>query len=174
MPTLILHLPGDLVEKENFEDILMQVNRDVGDPQKFKSRADYLSAVLRTYAITSLTSLRDWESNRVVRSPQGKMIRVPELKFWEGNPDGTNDGQEGAEVKVPVGKLQYDYLRRAVAWENTYQREIAKTEFEFKNVAELSRFVLISALLQAQAKLDEQRMIEEEREAQAEEPTEGS
>jgi len=174
MPTLILHLPEELVDPENFEDLLMLVNRDIGEAQRFKTRAEYLSAVLRGYTVSSMTTLRDWETNRHVRTPAGQTIRVPELVFWQGNPDGTNDGQEGAEIKVPIGKLQHDYLRRTVAWENTYQREIAKTEIEFKNVAALARFVLVSALLQAQAKLDEQRMIEEEREAKEEEPTESS
>jgi len=174
MPTLILHLPEELVNEESFEDILMQINRDVGGPPKFKSRAEYLAAALRAYAIGSITSLREWEARRYVKTPTGQMVSAPELTFWQGNPDGTNDDAEGVEVKVPIGKLQYDYLRRAVAWENTYQREIAKTELSFKNVAELARFVLVSSLLEVQAKLDEQRMIEEEREAQKEEGSEAS
>lgn len=166
MPVLKLHFPEELVSQENFEDIFLQVNKDPG--ANFKSRDEWMRTILRNYTVASINSLRRWETTRYIATLTGQ-VHVPTLKFWEGDVEGLDSGEEGSLVGITIGKLQYEYLQTATRWENTYQKEILKSSVEHKSVAALARFVLLNALLQAQAKVDEEKLKEEEREILAEE-----
>jgi len=170
MPLLKLHFPEELVSTENFEDVLIQVNKDPA--ADFKSRDEWMRALLRNYTVTSMNSLRRWETTRYIPSQTGQM-HVPTLDFWKGDVENLEDGEEGGLITIPIGALQYGYLKTCVAWENTYQREILKSGVEHKSVAGLARYILLNALLQVQAKVDEGKLKEEEREIleeQANEP----
>jgi len=161
MPVLKLHFPEELVSAENFEDVLLQVNKDPA--ADFKNRDEWMRALLRNYTVTSMNSLRRWETTRYIPSLAGQM-HVPTLDFWEGDVEGLDDGEEGSQVFIPIGNLQHGYLKTCVVWENTYQREILKSGVEHKSVAGLARYILLSSLLQAQAQVDEEKLKEEERE----------
>lgn len=171
MPVLKLHFPEDLASTENVEDLLLQVNKDPA--ANFKSRDEWMRTLLRNYAVASMNSLRRWETTRYLITLTGQ-AHVPTLKFWEGDVEALDDGEEGMLLSITIGKLQYDYLKTCVAWENTYQREILKSNVEYKDVAALARNTILNALLQAQAQVDEERLKEEEREIlkekQAKEP----
>ena len=171
MPLLKLHFPEELVGTENFEDVLLQVNKDPA--ANFTSRDEWMRALLRNYTVTSMNSLRRWETTRYIPSQTGQ-IHVPTLDFWEGDVEDLDDGEAGSPVFIPIGNLQHDYLKTCVAWENTYQREILKSGVEHKSVAALARYILLNALLQAQAQVDEEKLKEEEREILKEEARENS
>lgn len=156
------------MDRESFEDFLLQVNKQAGGQINFKNLNDWMKSLLRNYAINSITSLNRWETTKLIPTAAGGAISVPDLKFWKGDADGLEDGAEGEQVNLMVGKLQYEYLKRAVAWENTYQHEILKSEIEHKNVAALARFIILHAMLAVQAKIDEERLLEEEKALQDE------
>jgi len=166
MPVLKLHFPEDLASTENVEDLLLQVNKDPA--ANFKSRDEWMRTLLRNYVVASINSLRRWETTRYLPTLTGQ-THVPTLKFWEGDVEALDDGEEGMLLSITIGKLQYDYLKTCVAWENTYQREILKSSMEHKSVAALARNTILNALLQAQAKVDEEKLKEEEREILKEE-----
>jgi len=171
MPVLKLHFPEELIGTENFEDILLQVNKDPS--ADFKSRDEWMRTLLRNYTVTSMNSLRRWETTRYIPSQSGQM-HVPTLDFWEGDVENLEDVEEGALVSIPIGNLQYGYLKTCVKWENTYQREILKSSVEHRSVADLARYILLNALLQVRALVDDEKLKEEEREVleaeQAKEP----
>lgn len=168
MPVLKLHFPREYVDKESFEDILLQINKQMGDQGKFKRRDDWMRSLLRNYAVNSISSLNRWETTKLIPTAAGGAISLPNLNLWKGDVDGLEDGAEGESVNLLVGKLQYEYFKRVVAWENTYQREIQKSDIEHKNVAALARFVILHAMLAVQAKVDEERLLEEEKVLQEE------
>jgi len=172
MPVLKLHIPEDLISSENIEDLLLQINKD--PKADFKSRDELMRALIRNYTLSSLNSLRRWETTRYIPSLTGQPIHVPTLDFWEGDVEGLEDGEEGGLISIPIGTLQYGYLKTVVKWENTYQREILKSNMEHKSVAALARHVILDTLLQAQIKVDEEKMKEEEREILEEEARENS
>lgn len=161
MPVLKLHFPEVLASTENVEDILLQVNKDPA--ANFKSRDEWMRALIRNYVVASMNSLRRWETTRYLPTLTGQ-THVPTLKFWEGDVEALDDGEEGMLISITIGKLQYDYLKTCVAWENTYQREVIKSNVEYKDVAALAHTTILNALLQIQAKVDEERLKEEERE----------
>lgn len=174
MPLLKLHFPEEIVNPENFEDVLLQINKTIPDSSlKFKSREAWMRALLREYAVASMTSFRGWETTRYISTQKGP-LHIPELDFWEGDVESLDDEEEGAPVFITIGKLQHGFLKTAVKWENTYQKEILKSGIEHKSVAALSRHIILTALLQAQAKVDEETMKEEEREILEEEGKENS
>jgi len=168
MPVLTLHFPKELMDEEFLEDLLLHVNKKAEDQARFKRRDDWMRAVLRGYLVNSLDSLSRWKATKILPTVTGGMISVPILTFWEGDPDGLDDGAEGERVNLLVGNLQYTLFKKAVAWENTYQREILKSVVEHKNVAALARFIIINAMLTVQTKIDEERLLEEEKALQEE------
>lgn len=161
MPLLKLHFPEELVSSETFEDLLLHINKDPA--ANFKSRDEWMRTLLRNYTIASINGLRRWETTRYITTTTGR-IHVPTLELWEGDVEGLDDGEEGALVNIPIGKLQYEYLQTVTTWENSYQKEIVKSGIEHRSVAALARFILLNSLLQAQSKVDEERLKEEERE----------
>ena len=161
MPVLKLHFPEELVSPESFEDLLLQVNKDPG--ANFKSRDEWMRTLLRNYTVASINGLRRWETTRYITTQTGQ-IHVPTLKFWEGDVEGLDDGEEGGLITIPIGKLQYEYLQTVTKWENSYQKEIVKSGIEHRSVAALARFILLNSLLQAQVQVDEEKLKEEERE----------
>lgn len=163
-----LHFPREYVDKESFEDFLIQVNKQSGGQGNFRNLDDWMRSLLRNYALNSVSSLNRWETTKLIPTATGGAIRVPELTFWKGDAEGLEDGAEGEPVNLMVGKLQYEYLKRAVAWENTYQKEIQKSEIEHRNVAALARFVILHAMLAVQVKVEEEKLIEEEKALQKE------
>ena len=171
MPLLKLHFPEDLVNPESFEDILLQINKEPA--ASFKSRDEWMRTLVRNYTVASINGLRRWETTRYVSTLAGR-IHVPTLKFWEGDVEDLDDGEEGGLITIPIGKLQYEYLQTVTKWENSYQKEIVKSGIEHRSVAALARYILLNSLLQAQAKVDEEKLKEEEREVleaeQAKEP----
>lgn len=175
MPVLKLHFPEELVNKENMEDLLLEVNRDIQEEaKKFKSRASWMTMLLRNYALASVNSLRRWETTRYLPTKEGQPIYVPDLAFWVGDVEGLDDGAKGTEVELHIGKLQYTYLGKACVWENTYQREVLKSVVEHRTVAALARSIILNALLFAQSKIDEERLKAEEEEILKEEQAEAS
>jgi len=171
MPVLKLHFPKELVDPENFEDLLLEVNKEIPEEgNKFKSREDWMRSLLRNYAVASINSYQRWVATKYLPTTT-RPIQVPELDLWEGDPEGLDDGNEGELVSLTIGELQYKYLKTATMWENTYQREIVKSVIEHKNVACLARFILLNSLLQVQAKVDEEKLKEEEQEILKEEKT---
>lgn len=156
---------------ENVEDLLLQINKD--PEANFKSRDEWMRTLLRNYTVASINSLRRWETTRYITTLKGQ-VHLPTLKLWEGDVEGLDDGEEGALVGITIGKLQYDLLQTVTRWENTYQREIVKSDIEHGCVAALARSIILTSLFQAQAKVDEERLKEEEREILKEEALENS
>jgi len=166
MPTLKLHLPEELLTEENKEDLLQFVNKEISEKDKqFKDLTSWMRAVLRDYAAGAMQTFRHWKSTGTVGTPDRKTITLAKDRLWQGDGiDVLEDGLEGKEYPLTIGGLQYEYLKTAVAWENTYQREVFKSELEHKNVARLAQYLITSTLLQLQRGIDEEKMsVEEEK-----------
>jgi hypothetical protein len=166
MPTLKLHLPEELLTDENKEDLLAFINKNIEEKDKqFKDLTSWIRALLRDYATGAMQTYRQWKSTGTVGTPDRKTVSLSSIKLWQGDGvDVLEDGLEGKEYPLTIGGLQYDYLKNAVAWENTYQREVLKSELEHKNVARLAQYLVVSSLLQLQRVIDTEKMsIEEEK-----------
>jgi hypothetical protein len=163
MPVLKLHFPSEMVDHENFEDVLTFTNKNIqGDGDTFKSRTSWMRNVLRTYAILSNNNRRRWESNKTMVI-EGKSKKMPDLKIWKGSTSGDlEDGFDGELIGLNIGDLQYKYLQRAVEWENTFQTEINRSDRVFANVAELSQNIILNQLLTVWSQVDEEKMRLEE------------
>ncbi|MCW3989522.1 MAG: hypothetical protein NWE88_05545 [Candidatus Bathyarchaeota archaeon] len=172
MPVLKLHLESELIDRENFDDLLTFANEAIQDKTKqFKNRAQYLRQILRDYTTATNAGFRRWEVNGVINI-RGRSEKHPDLKLWSGPNISELEGGEGVLFTLNIGKLQVKYLERALIWENTFQSRILGSNIIHKNVAELAHFVLTNAILDLQRRvLDEQLRLEEE-ELLAEHPDE--
>lgn len=166
MPTLKLHLPEELLTTENKEDLLTFINKNIGEEgKKFKDFSSYLRGIIRGYAVGSRQTFTQWKSTGRIMLPGNQMLVNPDLKLWQGaGVGGLDDGLEGKPFPLTIGGLQYEYLKNAVAWENTYQREVLKSGVEHKNVAVLTQSLVLQQLLELQAKIDDEKLKLEEEE----------
>ena len=173
MPTLKLHLPEELLTKENKEDLLTFINKNIREEgKKFKDFSSFLRGIIRGFAVGSRQTFTQWKSTGRIILPDGKFLVNPDLKLWQG--DGVeelDDGLLGKLYPLTIGGLQYKYLQKAVAWENTYQREVLKSGVEHKNVAVLTQTLVLQQLLELQAQIDEEKLKLEEEEILKEEKT---
>jgi hypothetical protein len=159
-----------MVEHDKFEDVLAFLNKNIQEPEnQFKSRSSWMRHILRTYAILSDNNRRRWENNKTI--PMGdRNVSMPDLKIWTPTADipgtigDTEDGLDGELVGLPIGDLQYEYLKRAVEWENTLQIEVLKTGSIRPNVAILAQSIIFNQLLPLWAQVTEQKMRLEEAE----------
>ena len=160
MPTLKLHLPEELLTEENKEDLLQFINKEITEKEKqFKDLASWIRAVLRDYAVGATQSYRQWKSTGNVGTPDRKVIKLDKAMLWQG--DGIEELEDGADGKpfpVTIGGLQFEYLKQAVAWENTYQRVVFKSGLEHKNIAALARHLILASILQLQREIDEEKL----------------
>ena len=165
MPTLKLHLPEELLTEENKEDLLTFINKTIPEQDKrFKDFSSYLRGIIRGFAVGSRQTFTQWKSTGRIILPDQTMMVNPDLKLWQGDGvEGLDDGMLGKVYPLTIGGLQYEYLKKAVAWENTYQREVLKSGIEHKNVAELSQTLVLQQLLMLQAQIEEEKLkLEEE------------
>lgn len=166
MPTLKLHFPKEFLTSENKEDLLTFINKEIPEKSnQFKDFTSWMRGVLRGYAAGSMQSLRHWRSTGTVVIPPNQMFKRPDLKMWQGDGIGVlDDGLEGEVYPLTIGSLQFEYLEKAVVWENTYQREVLESEIEHKNVGALAQNLILTQLLQAQRMIDEEKLrLEEEK-----------
>lgn len=162
MPVLKLHFPEDLVSRENFEDILINVNKNREKKDQFKNRKTWMRDVLRNYSVASDANYRRWKSTKTINTGAGTR-HLPDLKLWEGDDlDELDDGFEGTLFELEVGKLQFKYLIKSVVWENTWQREIIRSGIELSNVAQLCQSRILEAIIQLNQVILMERMKEEE------------
>ena len=156
-----------MVDNEGFEDVLTFINKNRDDENQFTSRSAWMRHIVRTYAILSNNNRRRWESNGTL-IVDGRVTKKPDLKLWIPTPHvpGTvgdlDDGLSGELVGLSIGDLQYSYLKRAVVWENTFQKEISRTSTIYHNVAILAQNIVLNQLLVLWSQVDEEKMNLEE------------
>ncbi len=174
MTVLKLHFPTEIINVEGFEDILAFINKNLGIENQFNNRSSWMRHIIRTYAILSNSNRRRWESNGVI-TVDGKPAKRPDIKLWIPDPNisgsigDLDDGFNGELIELNIGDLQYSYLKRAVEWENTYLREIVKSNRIYHNVATLAQNIVLNRLLALWSQVDEERMKLEELEFRDEE-----
>ena len=162
---LRLHFPEEIINPENVEDILTLINEGV-EPKtdKHKSIISWMRSVLRNYALAMKSHRERWISTKEL-TIDGKRKSYPELNLWEGeNIDKLDDDKGGVLVKLPVGNLQYSWLKLGVIWENTIQQEVNKTDILYNNVAELAYRIIFNALMVIQTRIDSEKLKLEEEE----------
>ena len=173
MPTLKLHLPEELLTEENKEDLLTFINKNIPEQEKkFKDFSSYLRSIIRGFAVGSRQTFTQWKSTWRIILPDQTMTVIPNLKLWQGDGvEGLDDGLKGKLYPLTIGGLQYKYLQNAVAWENTYQREVLKSGIEHKNVAVLTQTLVLQQLLMLQGRIEEEKLrLEEEELLKEQEP----
>jgi|GEM_PF-4965237 len=173
MPTLKLHFPEEFLTEENKEDLLVFVNKEIPEKDRqFKDFTAWMRGILRQYAAGSMQSFRHWKSTGTIRIPPVQMLTKPDLKLWKG--DGIkerDDGMQGKPYPLVIGGLQLKYLTKAVVWENTYQLKVIESGLEHKNVAALAHYLIMTAILQAQRAVDEEKLRLEEEELEEKKET---
>lgn len=155
---LTLHYPADMVSKENMQDVIAFVNKEAKDKgSKVRTFRDLLRRYIRTYSVNSNASQRGWEANKKV-AIGGEAKTVEKLRFWKGVAADIavmDDGLEGEEFKIQIGKLQKKTLIKNLKWENTLQLEVIKDDMKVTpNIAVLVQEITLGRMIGVQAAID--------------------
>jgi len=168
MPELRLHFQESLISKENIEDMLTIMNKDVKDnSDKFTSRNKWFRSILRNYALVSKNSRERYESTKKL-TIRDKTIKVEKLEPWEGTgADILVDSFDGYEIILPIGKLQMKWLSKGFVWENTIKKYLEEVENEtdinyYSSLADLCRDLILTSLLRMQTRVDLEKLKDEE------------
>jgi hypothetical protein len=165
IPTLILHFPEELVNKDNSEDLLTQINKDIKEESdKFKSINSWIRAILRNYSLVSKQSRDKWRASKTV-AINGKTERDVSLTFWDGAiKDHLESTFSGTPFSIQIGSLQLDWLIDALVWENTLQKKFIDADKVriTESVSNSCRETVLSALLSVQIIVDNEKLKREE------------